>query len=232
MGCAFCATGRQGLTRNLESAEMVWQVALVGNDFGRGVDSAIAMGQGEPLANYAELADAIRFMASPEGLGIDHGDLVVSTCGIPDGIRALAADGIPARLAVSLHAAKQELRDKLMPGVRAFPLDRLHAELARCNEVTGRHVMVQYLMLDGINDGDDDLEALEAFCEGLDAQVCLLRYNRTEGTPFEPSPYGKAVLWSMELNRSGIPAGINKPRGADIDAACGQLTARSAPDLP
>ena len=228
MGCAFCATGRQGLTRNLEASEMVWQVVLVGRDFGRGVDAAIAMGQGEPLANYAQVTRAMGYLGHEEGLGICPDQLIVSTCGIPSGIRALADDGVPARLAVSLHAARQELRDELMPGVRAYPLPQLHDELARYNERTGRYVIVQYLMLGGVNDGSEDLEALAAFCGGLDAHVLLLRFNRVEGIPFEPSTYGASVLWSMELNHRGIPASVNRPRGADIHAACGQLVAKRA----
>ena len=95
MGCAFCATGRQGLTRNLEASEMVWQVVLVGRDFGRGVDAAIAMGQGEPLANYAQVTRAMGYLGHEEGLGICPDQLIVSTCGIPSGIRALADDGVP-----------------------------------------------------------------------------------------------------------------------------------------
>ena len=225
MRCAFCATGRLGLTRNLTAAELVWEVALVGRDFGRQVDCAIAMGQGEPLANYDALVDAMADMRADDGLGVK--DLTVSTCGIPEGIRSLAADRAPVTLAVSLHAARQELRDELMPGVRTFPLGRLHDALAFYNATAGRYVVVQYLMLGGVNDGHNDLEALVAFCQGLDARVSLLQYNRVEGIPFVPSTFGAAALWCMELSDRGIPAGVNNPRGADVHAACGQLAART-----
>lgn len=226
MRCAFCATGRLGLTRNLTVDEIVWEVALVGRDFGRRLDCAIAMGQGEPLANYGALVAALAVMGSREELGLGVDDLTVSTCGIPEGIRSLATDRVSATLAVSLHAARQELRDELMPGVRAFPLGRLRDALGYYNATTGRHVVVQYLMLGGVNDGRDDLEALASFCQGLDARVSFLQYNRVEGIPFVPSTFGTAALWCMELNQRGIPAGINNPRGADIHAACGQLAAR------
>lgn len=226
MGCAFCATGKLGLARNLEPAEMAQQIALVGKDFARRVDSAIAMGQGEPFANYTALAEALGFMNSAQGLGIDESDLVVSTCGIPDGIRAFAEDGVPATLAVSLHAARQELRDRLMPGVRAFSLERLCHELGHYNQVTGKRVVIQYLMLDGVNDQDADLDALEAFCRRLDAQVSLLHFNCTDGIPFAPSPFGRMLFWNVELSRRGVSASINKPRGADVSAACGQLAAQ------
>ena len=213
MGCAFCATGRQGLTRDLEAAEMAWQVALVSGDFNKPVDAAIAMGQGEPLANYDALTDAIGLMRSSEEPGSERVDLTVSTCGIPPGIRALARDDVPATLAVSLHAARQELRDQLMPGVRSFPLEQLHSELVRYQEATGRRVVVQYLMLRDVNDGAEDLEALKAFCGGLDATVSLLQFNRVEGIPFSPSNYGLVALWGLELSRCGIPASINTEIG-------------------
>ena len=226
MGCAFCATGRQGLTRNLAADEILWQLVLVERDFGCPAASAIAMGQGEPLANYAALTEAIGVIAHPEGLDLPAKDIAVSTCGLTEGIRALAADGVPTTLAVSLHAATQDLRDTLMPGARNHPLGRLHEALAAYSQSTGRHVVIQYLMLDGVNDADTDLDALAAFCEGLDARVSLLRFNCVEGIPFAPSAYGKAMLWSLELTKRGIDASINVPRGADVDAACGQLANR------
>jgi 23S rRNA (adenine2503-C2)-methyltransferase len=202
---------------------MLWQVAFVENDFGIRANSALAMGQGEPLANYAALAEALGFMSSAQGFGIEQRNLVVSTCGIPDGIRAFAEDGVPAALAVSLHTARQKLRDELMPSVRAYTLERLHRELARYNEVTGRRVYVHYLMLDGVNDQDADFEALEEFCRGLDVNVVFLNFNRADGIPFAPSTFGRMFMWSAEFNRRGISARINKPRGADINGGCGQL---------
>ena len=223
MGCAFCVTGKLGLTRNLEPAEMAWQVALVENDFEHRVDSALAMGQGEPLANYAALAEALDFMNSAQGFGIEQRNLVVSTCGIPTGIRAFADDGVPAALAVSLHAARQDLRDELMPGVRFHTLESLHRALARYNEVTGKRVYIHYLMLDHVNDQDEDFEALEEFCHGLHVRVVLLSFNRADGIPFAPSALGRMLVWGAQLKQHGFPVIINKPRGTDIDAGCGQL---------
>ena len=226
MGCRFCATGRRGLSRNLASAEMLWQLVLVGSDFGRGANSAIAMGQGEPLCNYAALAEALGTMSHPKGFDIDARNLIVSTCGIPEGIRRLASDGVPATLAISLHAARQALRDELMPGASAFPLELLREEIVRYGTATGRRASVQYLMLDGVNDADEDLDALEAFCRGLDVFVSLLHFNRIDGIPFSPSTFGRMALWRLELRRRGIEARLNKPRGTDIAAACGQLANR------
>ena len=228
MGCAFCATGRQGLRRNLAADEMLWQLDVVERDFGCAAASAIAMGQGEPLANYAALVEALGVMGDAKGFGIRSEDLAVSTCGLLDGIRSLATDGVEVALVVSLHAARQELRDRLMPGVRHYPVEQLHSELATYGSRTGRRAVVQYLMLDGVNDGGDDFEALARFCEGLDVRVSLLQYNRVEGIPFEPSAYGKMALWALALRQRGIEASINKPRGVDVSAACGQLANRYA----
>lgn len=226
MGCAFCATGTRGFVRNLETDEMLWQILIVEDDFGRSATAAIAMGQGEPLANYAALVDAVSSIVDPSGLCIDPDRMSVSTCGLTEGIRALARDNVPATLAVSLHSATQELRDTLMPGVRRYPLDQLHAELADYCQVTGRRAIVQYLMLNGVNDGDKDLEALATFCEGLDVYVTLLHYNLVDGIPFTPSTFGKMTLWMLDLRQRGLAAGMNKPRGADIDATCGQLAGK------
>lgn len=225
MACAFCATGRRGFVRNLEAAEMLGQVALVERDFGCRAGSVIAMGQGEPLANYDALVGAVETLGHAEGPG-GGAKVAISTCGLIEGVRALASDGVPAQLAVSLHAATQELRDRLMPGVRRHPLHALHAELAEYCRITGNHVVVQYLMLDEVNDSDADLEALAAFCGGLDVRVSLLRYNSVEGVPFAPSSFGKMALWQLALCKRGIETSINKPRGGDISAACGQLAGR------
>ena len=228
MRCAFCATGKQGLTRNLDAAEILWQIVLVCTDFGHRANSVLAMGQGEPLANYAALIEALGLLDNAYSSELDKQYLMVSTCGVLGGIRALAHSTVAVTLNVSLHAATQELRDKLMPGVSSAPLDALHAELARYNELTGQRVVIQYLMLNGVNDSEDDLHALQDFCRGLDVMVVLLHFNHVEGIPFEQSPATTKVFWSIALNREGIRTIINHTRGTDISAACGQLVNKVA----
>ena len=223
MKCAFCATGKQDLTRNLDAAEMLWQIVLVGADFGCRVDTVLAMGQGEPLANHAALLEAFGILGDPAGLSLGAHSLMVSTCGVLGGIRALAASPVPATLNISLHAATQDLRDRLMPGISSASLDSLHAELVRYCKLTGRRIIIQYLLLDGVNDSEDDLRALQDYCRGLDAMVKLLHFNCVEGIPFAPSSSWTMAFWSLALNRDGIPTTANNPRGADISAACGQL---------
>ena len=221
--CAFCATGQQGFTRNLTAAEMLWQIVIVGHDYGMPVLKSVAMGQGEPLDNYEALVEAVRIIGSPEGLGIGPRDLGIATSGSVAGIRALADDAVPALLAISLHATRQEVRDRLMPSVSSVPLDALHDELARYCEATGSEIHVHYMLLAGVNDSMDDLAALEEFCRGLKASVNLLAYNSVDGDPFVPSPFGAKALWQFALCQHGIKARIIRPRGDDIAAACGQL---------
>ena len=228
MGCAFCATGKQGFTRNLTADEMVGQILLVANDFGCRPNMVLAMGQGEPLLNLDALLEAFAWLGSPSGLALEPQHLMASTCGILDGIKRLADAGAGLTLNVSLHAATQRLRDELMPGVRRTPLAELKRELARYNRLAGRRVIVQYLMLSGTNDGEGDLASLCDFCHGLDAFVVLLRHNHVEGSTFEASPPATVAYWLLALKRAGIPAIVNRPRGADIAGGCGQLVNKVA----
>lgn len=221
--CAFCATGRQGFTRNLTADEMIWQIVLVGQDYGLPVNKVVAMGQGEPLDNYEALVEAVKVIGHPEGLGIGLTDLGVATSGSLEGIRALAEDCVPVLLAISLHATRQSVRDALMPSVRTVPIDVLHDELVRYCVRTGRGIHVHYMLLKGVNDSMEDLAGLQEFCRGLDASVNLLQFNDFEGTSFLPSPFGTVVVWASTLRQHGIRTHIISPRGADIAAACGQL---------
>ncbi|MRR11364.1 23S rRNA (adenine(2503)-C(2))-methyltransferase RlmN, partial [bacterium] len=152
MGCAFCATGLGGLTRDLTPGEMTDQVRLVGDDFGVRVTNAVAMGQGEPFANYDATLDALRIMNSPDGLAIGARHLTVSTCGLIPGIRRFATEPEQFTLAVSLHSARQATRDRLMPGVRGMPLDSLRTAVVEYAAITGRRPTFEYALMDGVND--------------------------------------------------------------------------------
>ena len=205
---------------------MVWQLVIVEEDFGRPIDVAVAMGQGEPLANCTALIEALRVIADPEGLGVPADKLAISTSGPVVGIRKFAESPVAATLSISLHAVRQELRDELMPGVRSVPLEVLHEELARFNERTGRFVDVEYLMLGGVNDSVDELHALVEFCRGLDARIVLLHYNPVEGMEFKPSTFGTTVYWSLYLRQQGFRVIVNQPLGTDVHAGCGMLRNR------
>lgn len=177
MGCVFCATGHTGFSRNLHAAEMIDQVLAVQNDFGTRVSHLVVMGQGEPFLNYKEVMAALHFMNAKSGLGIGARHITVSTCGIVDGIELLSNENKQYTLAVSLHSARQNRRNDLMPGCRNQPLAQLKSSLIDYQNKTGRRVSFEYSMMRGINDGEQDLEALIDFCRGLSCHVNLIPLN-------------------------------------------------------
>lgn len=223
MGCAFCATGRGGLTRSLAPGEMVDQVHLVAEDFGERATNAVSMGQGEPFANYDNTLAALRFMNSEDGLNIGARHLTVSTCGILPMLHRFAAEPEQFTLAVSLHSAVQETRNRLMPGVRNYPLDRLHDSLVSYGQTTGRRPSLEYSLVSGENDTREELEALLGFCSHMLCHVNLILMNEVAGTGLKASDPEKAEEFARALGRVGIEVSLRRSRGADISGACGQL---------
>jgi 23S rRNA (adenine2503-C2)-methyltransferase len=231
MGCAFCATGIAGLTRDLASGEMVDQLNVVAEDFGLRVTNAVAMGQGEPFANYDAVLAALRFMNSPNGLGVGARHITVSTCGLLAGIQKFAAEPEQFTLAVSLHSAVQATRDRLMPGVRGISLERLREALDAYASATGRRPSLEYALIEGVNDSDGELHALVEFCRGLLVHVNLIPVNPVAESGFGRSAPGRLRAFERALRSAGIEASVRVERGADIDAACGQLRQRAGADV-
>jgi len=230
MGCAFCATGSGGLTRDLGPGEMVDQVRVIAEDFGRRVTNVVAMGQGEPFANYDATLAGLRLMNDPDGLGIGARHITVSTCGLVAGIKRLADEPEQFTLAVSLHSAVQATRDQLMPGVRGLSLTSLKGTIESYAEKTGRRPSIEYALIGGVNDTPAELDALVSFCRGLLVHVNLIPANPVAGTGFVRSEPDRAVAFMRALAGAGVEATIRAERGTDIDAACGQLRQRSAPE--
>jgi 23S rRNA (adenine2503-C2)-methyltransferase len=226
MGCSFCATGRAGLVRDLAPGEMVDQVRLVGDDFGLRVTNAVAMGQGEPFANYDATLAALRFMNSEDGLGIGARRLTVSTCGILAGIERFSGEPEQFTLAVSLHSAVQSTRDAIMPGVKGLPLVRLRAVLLEYVERTNRRPSLEVALVAGVNDSPAELAALVDFCRGLHCHVNLIPANPVAGSRMGRSPDSVVHSFLDALKSSGTEASARVERGTDIDAACGQLKQR------
>ncbi len=224
MGCTFCATGIGGFKRGLAVGEMVDQVRLVAEDFGSRVTNAVAMGQGEPFVDYEETMAAMRLLNSPDGLGIGARHLTLSTCGLVSGIRRLAKEPEQFTLAVSLHSAVQSTRDRLMPGVRNIPLTELRAALQEYVADTGRRPSLEYALIAGVNDTDAELDALIGFCRGLLCHVNLIPINPVADSGLMRSSEERARQFLSALHRSGTEATLRAERGADIEAACGQLT--------
>lgn len=223
MGCSFCATGRGGLIRDLSCGEMVRQLQVVGADFGRRVTNAVAMGQGEPFANYDATLAALRYMNGSDGLGIGARHLTISTCGLIQGIQRFASESEQFTLAVSLHSAVQPTRDLLMPGVKGIPLGRLRDAITAYTENAGRRATLEYALAEGVNDTEEELRALIEFCRGALVHVNLIPVNPVSGTGLRRGSSERARAFRDALKASGTEASIRVERGADIDAACGQL---------
>ena len=223
MACQFCATGREGLTRNLTAAEIISQVALVQEDFQERVSNVVVMGQGEPFLNYNEVLAALRILNSRDDFNIGARHITLSTCGIIDGIDRLSQEPEQFTLAVSLHSALQEKRDQLMPKVAKQPLSNLKKAVERYTQSTNRRVSFEYLLIKDVNDSEEDLQALLDFCDGLLCHVNLLPVNTVEGSPLQAASPATAKHWVETLIHYGVETSFRKSRGADIDGACGQL---------
>lgn len=223
MQCAFCATGGEGFVRNLSSGEMIDQVAAIQDDFGVRVSHLVSMGQGEPFLNYDATLAALDFLNDKKGFGIGARHITVSTCGIVSGIERLGEDPHQYTLAVSLHSAQQVVRDTLMPRCSAQPLPQLKAALHDYQAASGRRVSFEYLMIDGVNDTEEALQALIDFSRGLLCHVNLIPLNAVEHSSLQPSAQNVLMNWQKALSSAGMETTIRNSRGADIDGACGQL---------
>ena len=226
MGCVFCATGDSGLVRSLTAGEMYDQVMHVSDDFGMRPTSVVFMGQGEPFANYDATLAALRWLNSPKGAGIGARHLTVSTSGVIPRIRSFAHEPEQFTLAISLHSAVQETRNKLMPGVKKYTLPRLYEAMQYYTEKTGRRPTYEFALISGINDTRPEMDALVDFCQGTLAHVNIIQLNPTPLSLLKPSSEEKAAELVRRLAEHGVEATIRNSRGNDIDAACGQLMQR------
>ena len=217
MGCPFCATGQGGFKRHLLSGEIVEQVAWAMRE--RPVTHVVFMGMGEPLANYNQTLAALRSLHDDMGLSARR--LTVSTVGIVPGIRRLADEGLPVTLAVSLHAANDQLRDELVPINRRYPLAMLAEACAGYIETTGRRLSLEWAVIGGVNDRAQDADELARFAGPLRAHVNLIPLNETDGYRANARP--RAAEFRSRLRQLGVNATLRRTRGAAIEAACGQL---------
>jgi len=224
MACPFCATGQGGFKRHLTGGEIVEQVAWAMRE--RPVTHVVFMGMGEPLSNYDQTLLAVRRLH--EDMGFSARRLTISTVGIVPGIRRLSAEGIPVNLAVSLHAANDELRDELVPIHRRYPLAVLAEECADYVEATGRRLSLEWAVIGGVNDRAQDAAELAEFARPLGAHVNLIPLNETDGYRALAAP--RAAEFRSRLGRLGVNATVRVTRGAEIAAACGQLA--GTPKVP
>ena len=224
MACQFCATGQAGFQRHLSEGEIVEQVAVAMRAATpRRLSNVVFMGMGEPLANYERVWSAVVRLHGSMGLSARH--LTLSTVGLVPGIRRLAAEALPVNLAVSLHAANDALRDELVPINRRYPLAVLAESCAEYVAATGRRLSIEWALIDEVNDRGSDAAELAAFARPLRAHVNLIPLNPTPGYPVVGSPAARVRQFRDQLTALGVNATIRATRGAEIDAACGQLAA-------
>ena len=231
VGCPFCATGRMGLRRSCAPAEVVDQVRLAGQALRRHglgpVTHVVYMGMGEPLAAYETTLASVRALAA-EGR-ISPRRITVSTSGVVAGIRRLAGEGLPVTLAVSLHAASDELRDRLVPLNRAHPLDALVASAGAYAHATGRRLSLEWCLIGGVNDGLDQAAGLVEIARRLRAHVNVIPMNRIDGSPWGPPRPAVGRAFLRHLIRAGLAVTVRDTRGGEAEAACGQLRAALEP---
>jgi len=232
MGCSFCATGKLGLKRNLTADEIVEQVihmARILQKEDSHVTNVVYMGMGEPFNNYAAVMESIRILNDPEGFGLGARHMTVSTCGIVPGILKFADEDLQVNLAISLHAPTDEIRNKIMPVNKAYPLAKLMAAVGEYAAKTNRKVLFEYLMLKDVNDSLDCAEGLGDLMEQNKRlyQVNLIKYHSTGG--FEATERDARQEFMDLLKRRGIKVTFRVSFGEEIDAACGQLAAKNRP---
>ena len=224
MACSFCATGQGGFGRHLQRGEIVEQVvraARAAREEGRRLDHVVFMGMGEPLANYDRVLAAVRSIVADIGIGARN--LTLSTVGVVPGIERLAGEPLQVSLAVSLHAANDELRSRLVPLNRRYPLDTVRAACARYVERTHRRLSFEWALIAGVNDRTDDADELAAIARPLHAHVNLIPLNPTPGYLAVGSSAAAVRRFRDELDRRGVNVTVRATRGRDIAAACGQL---------
>lgn len=225
MGCVFCASGMLGLKRSLSAGEIIEQLLRLQTllDPNERITNIVVMGIGEPLANLPAVLQALEVASSPDGLGIGARHITVSTVGLPVKIREFARVGKPYNLAISLHAPNNTLRDKLVPVNDKIGIEAILDAADEYFAVTGRRVTFEYVLLAEVNDEPQHAQQLARLLRGRCAHVNLIPMNGVSVLPFHEPPAPRTQQFLAMLEHAGIPATVRKRKGADIDAACGQL---------
>lgn len=256
--CRFCASGMRGLQRNLAVEEIVEQVVATERAISQGtipllgapaesspptprggptrraaraVDNLVLMGMGEPLANYQNVLKGLQILNAPWGGGIGARKITISTCGLAPQIRRLANEPYQFNLAISLHGATDAVRNRIMPVNRKYPLKELIAACEYYQRKKGRMITFEYVLIQGVNDALDQVEPLATLARKLNAKINLIPFNRVEGLPWEAPSRFAQVAFYMALKRVYPHVTLRHEKGADIDAACGQLRLKTERDL-
>ncbi len=234
MGCTFCASGLLKKRRDLSSGEILAQAVAIQrvlDETGERLANIVVMGTGEPFDNYDDVMAALKVINDPLGLEIGARHISISTCGIVPMIDRFAKEGVQYNLAISLHASNDELRSSLMPINKAYGMDELFRALDDYSKTNKRRITLEYLLLDGVNDGPENADELAALLRHRNAYINLIPYNTVEEKDFRSSSERKALAFYDMLKRRNVAVTLRQKKGDDIDAACGQLRARVVKEL-
>ncbi len=227
MGCAFCESGRLKKVRNLETYEIVEQLLLIEQDLNIRITHIVIMGIGEPFDNYDNVMNFIKIITSPKGIDMGKRHITVSTCGLIPGIKKFMQDFSQVNLAISLHAPNDTIRNKIMPISKVYKLNELISTIKEYIKVTNRRVTFEYIMLENINDSQDCAKELSNLLKGINCYVNLIPYNETENIGFKRTKKMQILAFYDILKKNGINVTIRREFGGNVDAACGQLRAKS-----
>ena len=223
MGCAFCASTIGGLVRRLEPYEMLDEVLFTQIDSGLPVSHIVLMGIGEPLDNFDNVMRFLELVNSEDGMNISMRHISLSTCGLVPKIDELAKRKLQLSLAISLHGPNDEIRTKIMPVNKAYPIDVLLDACRRYYAATSRRIHFEYAMIDGVNDSEANAKELLRRLKGLPAHVNMIPLNHVEESPLKPSSKAAVAKFQKILEDGGVTATVRRTLGGDIDASCGQL---------
>ena len=223
MGCAFCASTIGGLVRKLEPYEILDQVLFTQLESGQPISHIVLMGIGEPLDNFDNVMRFLELVNHPDGMNISMRHISLSTCGLVPMIDKLAERKLQISLAISLHGPTDEIRNRIMPVNKAYPIAELLSACHRYYDATSRRIHFEYAMIDGVNDREQDAKELIRLLKGLQAHVNMIPLNHVEESPLKPSSRQAVQRFQKLLEDAGIPATVRRTLGGDIDASCGQL---------
>ena len=226
MGCKFCESGRRKKVRNLEVHEMVLQILMIEEELGKRISHVVVMGIGEPFDNYDNVMKFFTIINSPFGLAIGARHLTVSTCGVVPKIREFADFPLQVNLAISLHAPNNEIRNKIMPINKAYPIEVLFPALKEYYNKTNRRLTFEYIMLEDINDSEEAAEELCKLVKGMNCYINLIPYNETNNIEFKRTNAVKIMRFYDILKKNNITVTIRREFGRNISAACGQLRSK------
>ena len=226
MGCKFCESGRRKKVRDLTSGEMTEQILKIEEDIKEKVSHVVIMGIGEPFDNYENVTNFIKIINHPKGLAIGSRHITLSTCGLVPKIREFASFPYQVNLAVSLHAPNDELRNKIMPINKAYPLKEVIDALKYYYDKTNRRITFEYIMLDNINDSDKEAFELCGLLKGLNCYINLIPYNETNNIEFKRTKKDKIMKFYDIIKKNGMNVTIRREFGSNISAACGQLRSK------